>query len=159
MVEAGKLSARGVVPFHAGKSAAVMTFPSEVQDLNLGGMESNTFSRIKTATNLPDNDIIKRYQEFYKQFPSGGMTVQAFRQLSLSVLDETEVDEFTQNVFQMFDVDKDKTLTFEEFTMATEVHSVNSNPLEKLSWLFDHVYDKVTIIEVECPFFEKDCKD
>ena len=73
------------------------------------------------------------------------MTVSAFRKLSLSVLSEDEVDDFTNNVFRMFDVDRDKTLTFEEFTLATVIHATCSeeNPMEKLSWLFDNVYDKV----------------
>ncbi len=75
------------------------------------------------------------------------MSVPAFRKLSLAVLSEAEVDEFVSNVFKMFDVNKDKTLTFEEFTFATVIHSTcdEENPMEKLSWLFDNVYDKVSI--------------
>lgn len=111
-------------------------------DSALGGMDMGSFKRIKEATQMEDHDIVERYQEFVNQFPSGVMSIAAFRELSLQVLDEQEVEAFTENVFNMFDVDKDTTLTFEEFTLATLAQQQNQNPLEKLSWLFDHVYDK-----------------
>lgn len=105
-------------------------------------MDKASLSRIKNATKLTDSEIEDRYQEFTRQFPSGGITKEAFKNLSLNVLEEEDVNEFTNNVFIMFDVDRNGYLTFAEFTLAIEVAS-NVNPLEKLSWLFDHVYDKV----------------
>ena len=52
--------------------------------------------------------------------------------------------DFTHKVFNLFDADGDANLTFEEFTMAVEVKDRTGNPLGKLSWLFDTVYDKVS---------------
>ena len=106
-------------------------------------LDKPTVNRLKNATKLSEPDIIERYEEFNRQFSDKGISVTAFQQLSLAVLDEAEVDEFVTNVFRMFDVDKNQYLTFEEFTLATEVHASNGNPLEKLSWLFDNIYDKV----------------
>ena len=64
--------------------------------------------------------------------------------MSCRVLDEAEVIDFTAKIFNLFDADRDNHLTFEEFTMATEVKDTKGSPLSKLSWLFDHVYDKVS---------------
>ena len=90
-----------------------------------------------------------------KQFPSGGISVEAFSQLSSHVLKAEEVEEFTKNVFKMFDADLNGYLTFEEFTLATECHEVaNANPLEKLSWLFENVYDKVIIYSLIKTYLE-----
>ena len=44
----------------------------------------------------------------------------------------------------MFDINGDKVLTFEEFTFATSADRFD-DPAKKLSWLFDHVYDKVIL--------------
>ena len=72
-----------------------------------------------------------------------GINAKSFRRLSYRVVDETEVVDFTAKIFNLFDADKDNHLTFEEFTMATEVKDTKGSPLGKLSWLFDNVYDKV----------------
>ena len=53
-----------------------------------------------------------------------------------------EAPNFTNNVFQMFDLNHDQALTFEEFIFATSAKDFD-NIQEKLGWLFDHVYDKV----------------
>ena len=53
-----------------------------------------------------------------------------------------EAPKFTHNVFQMFDLNHDQALTFEEFIFATSAKDF-ANAQEKLGWLFDHVYDKV----------------
>ena len=115
-------------------------------DSAFGGLDQGTFNRVKNATKLEDAAVIGRFHEFMKQFPSGGISVEAFNNLSSHVLKDDEVEDFTKNVFKMFDADLNGYLTFEEFTLATECHEVaNSNPLEKLSWLFENVYDKVKI--------------
>ena len=113
-------------------------------DPAFGGLDQGTFTRVKNATKLEDAEVIARFHEFMKQFPNGGISVEAFGNLSSRVLKQEEVDEFTKSVFKMFDADLNGYLTFEEFTLATECHEVaNANPLEKLSWLFENVYDKV----------------
>jgi hypothetical protein len=80
------------------------------------------------------------------------MSYNEFRDLSSRILDPSEVDAFCRNVFRMFDSNKDANLTFDEFTIATSAK--DSSPAEKLAWLFDHVYDKVSYFFVLlCPFF------
>ena len=49
----------------------------------------------------------------------------------------------------MFDGDKNRFLTFEEFTLATEVHDTT----EKLAWLFENIYDQVVFSKIK--FFQK----
>jgi Ca2+-binding EF-hand superfamily protein len=72
------------------------------------------------------------------------MSARSFRRASCHVLDKTEVADFTHKVFNLFDGDGDAFLNFEEFTLAVEVKDTTGNPLGKLAWLFDTVYDKVS---------------
>ena len=104
--------------------------------------------RIKVATKLDDKEILQRYKTFNKQFRKGRVSSRAFRKMSLQVLEETEIDEFVSNVFFIFDVGESGYLSFEKFTLATEMANISGNVLDKLSWLFDHVYyyDEVCII-------------
>ena len=113
-----------------------------------GGMDENLMKRIKVATKLDDKEILQRYKTFNKQFRKGRVSLRAFRKMSLQVLEETEIDEFVSNVFFIFDVSKSGYLSFEKFTLATEMANISGNVLDKLSWLFDHVYyyDEVCII-------------
>ena len=105
-----------------------------------GGMDENLMKRIKVATKLDDKEILQRYKTFNKQFRKGRVSLRAFRKMSLQVLEETEIDEFVSNVFFIFDVSKSGYLSFEKFTLATEMANISGNVLDKLSWLFDHVY-------------------
>ena len=116
--------------------------------------------RIKVATKLDDKEILQRYKTFNKQFRKGRVSSRAFRKMSLQVLEETEIDEFVSNVFFIFDVGESGYLSFEKFTLATEMHNINGNVLDKLSWLFDHVYyyDEVCIcIKYNKTEYEKRC--
>ena len=86
-----------------------------------------------------------RHDEFLRQYPTGKIKKSAFRRLCTSILDPSEVEKFTKEVFDMFDSDMNDLLTFEEFILATEVHDVDdNNPLGKLAWLYDNVYDEVS---------------
>ena len=117
-----------------------------------GGMDENLMKRIKVATKLDDKEILQRYKTFNKQFRKGRVSSRAFRKMSLQVLEETEIDEFVSNVFFIFDVGESGYLSFEKFTLATEMANISGNVLDKLSWLFDHVYyyDEVCIIIITC---------
>ena len=116
---------------------------SAIGILEFEALDQNTLNRIKKATKLDESEINERYEEFNKQFPDKGITPTDFRRLSSFVLEESEVNDFTRRVFKMFDTDHNKFLTFEEFTLATE--QGKGNPLMKLAWLFDKVYDEVEI--------------
>ena len=72
------------------------------------------------------------------------MSAKSFRRASCHVLDKREVADFTHKIFNLFDGDGDAFLNFEEFTLAVEVKDTTGNPLGKLAWLFDNVYDKVS---------------
>ena len=104
-------------------------------------MDGKALRRLKRSTGLTEKEIMEKYEDFTKQFSEKGMTPSQFRRLSCAVLDESEVDNFTRKVFKMFDEDQNRLLTFEEFLLATE--NMKANPLMKLSWLFDNVYDQV----------------
>ena len=47
----------------------------------------------------------------------------------------------------MFDINGDQALTFEEFMFATSAQNFD-NSADKLGWLFDNVYDRVTVTDV-----------
>ena len=63
--------------------------------------------------------------------------------MALEIIDRKEVNSFVANVFQLFDVDKNKRLNFEEFTLATTAKEMGEMPGDKLEWLFENIYDKV----------------
>ena len=112
-------------------------------------LDKGTVSRLKNATKLSENEIVDRHKEFNRLFPENqGVSIKSFRRLSCRVVDETEVIDFSNKIFGLFDADKDNNLSFEEFTLATEVHDTKGNPLGKLAWLFDNVYDKVSKVRV-----------
>ncbi|XP_040576673.1 hippocalcin-like protein 1 [Lepeophtheirus salmonis] len=104
-------------------------------------LSSKSRIRLQNLTGLSDDEIKSRRKEFYQQFPEGFVTVREFQRISAKVLSRDEIGKFTENVFHLFDSDKDNRLSFEEFTIATSV-SESAGPLEKLQWLFDNVYDK-----------------
>ena len=107
-------------------------------------INENALKRLKNATNLSKMELIYRYEEFYRQYPNGEMNKNSFRKLCAAILVEDEVDKFSNEVFDLFDADKNDLLTFEEFILATEVQDVKDcNPLYKLAWLYDNVYDVV----------------
>ena len=86
-------------------------------------------------------------QDFNVRFTDGVINYDQFKELTSqgsSCADDQELEDFCQNVFKMFDINKDGVLTFEEFTFATVAHRFE-DPETKLSWLFDHVYDKVSL--------------
>ena len=70
----------------------------------LGGIEVSLLKRLKVATKLEDKEIVKRYKMFNKQHPKGNVSSDDFREMSLKILDESEVDEFVSNVFYIFDL-------------------------------------------------------
>ena len=104
--------------------------------------------RLKVATKLEDKEIVKRYKMFNKQHPKGNVSSDDFREMSLKILDESEVDEFVSNVFYIFDLKCDQFMNFEKLTLATEMHYIHGNVLDKFSWLLDHVYyyEEVSLI-------------
>ena len=51
----------------------------------------------------------------------------------------------------MFDLNGDEALTFEEFMFATSAQNFDDIH-DKLGWLFDNVYDRVSFFEVENKF-------
>lgn len=104
-------------------------------------LDKSTINRIRKATKLTEEEIVERYEGFIQQFPDDALSMEDFKTLSLHVLEPSEVGDFTKKVFKMFDSDNNKYLTFEEFTLATE--QPKGNPLYKLSWMFDNVYDEV----------------
>ncbi|CAB4056216.1 unnamed protein product [Lepeophtheirus salmonis] len=106
-------------------------------------LSSKSRIRLQNLTGLSDDEIKSRRKEFYQQFPEGFVTVREFQRISAKVLSRDEIGKFTENVFHLFDSDKDNRLSFEEFTIATSV-SESAGPLEKLQWLFDNVYDKAS---------------
>ncbi len=78
-----------------------------------------------------------------------------FRQMSLQIVDSSEVDLFVENVFRLFDANRDRYLDFEEFTMATSTDEkgkgnkrkkVKKKPIDKLTWIYENIYDKVNYI-------------
>ena len=105
-------------------------------------LDKAAITRIKSSTKLTEDQIWEKHDAFARQFPMKGISQDSFRRLSRKILqDDDEVDEFTERVYKMFDADKNRFLTFEEFTVATE--QPKDNPLYKLDWIFDNIFDVV----------------
>ena len=99
---------------------------------------------MKEATGLSDEQLVSSHKEFRDKFADGFVTYDDFRNISREVIpdDEEELARFCGDVFAMFDINDDRALNFEEFTFALSA-SKFADPRKKLTWLFDHVYDKV----------------
>lgn len=99
--------------------------------------------RLKTVTGFNDDEVRQRRQEFYEQFPDGLISIQDFSRYARKILPASEVEAFANSVYQLFDTDRDNRLKFEEFVIATCGKKMTATE-EKLTWLFDNIYDKVT---------------
>lgn len=107
-------------------------------------VDRQTVSRLRKATELSEAQILEKNEEFLQQYPDGKVSKKAFEKLCRSLkMPKEEVAEFTQTIFDMFDLDENGTLCFEEYTLATE--QFKANPKFKLEWLFDNLYDTVCI--------------
>ena len=59
-------------------------------------------------------------------------------------INKWDAGSFTDSVFKMFDLNGDEALTFEEFMFATSAQNFDDIH-DKLGWLFDNVYDRVSL--------------
>ena len=59
-------------------------------------------------------------------------------------INKWDAGSFTDSVFKMFDLNGDEALTFEEFMFATSAQNFD-DVHDKLGWLFDNVYDRVSL--------------
>ena len=108
----------------------------------------DSMQRLKNMTGFDEDEIQRRREEFYKQFPDGLISIEDFSRYAKKILQPSEVEAFAHSVYQMFDTDHDKHLKFEEFVMATCPREM-SGPEQKLLWLFDNVYDKVRVADAK----------
>lgn len=105
-------------------------------------MEEETLRRLEKSTELSEEQIQQIYSQFASEFPQKTIMMSDFIKLCKAVMPKDEVIDFTKTVFQLFDEYNKGYLTFEEYVLATE--QFKANPLFKLAWLFDNVYDQVS---------------
>ena len=102
-------------------------------------------------TGLTEEEVKKRQETFQKQFPNGQVGKEEFREIASNLIDDSEndIDAFVDNVYRMFDLNQDRSLDFGEFVVATASaqsaigeHGLGEEkPFDRMTWLFENVYD------------------
>jgi Ca2+-binding EF-hand superfamily protein len=96
---------------------------------------------IISNTDFDREQVIKWFDDFKKQCPSGRLNKQEFIQFYKKLIkgDSAEEDQLCAIVFNVFDSDGNGSIDFGEFLIAFWVRAKGSIK-EKLGWLFD-IYD------------------
>ncbi|XP_002406153.3 neurocalcin homolog [Ixodes scapularis] len=102
--------------------------------LKLRGLED-----LHQCTAFTDEEVAEWYRSFMKEFPSGRISLERFKEVYHRQFPEGDPSEFAQHVFRTFDTNKDKTIDFREFMCGLNATS-RGTPEQRLRWAFT-LYD------------------
>ena len=91
-------------------------------------------------TNFSEEQIIDWFREFIIDCPKGTLTIEKVKNMMNLILPDENGDIVANLIFSSFDKDKNGSLDFCEFIIATHC-TANSSPEDKLHWVFQ-MYDK-----------------
>ena len=95
---------------------------------------------LKSNTNFSEQEIIDWFREFITDCPKGTLTIMMVKQMMNLILPDKNGDVIANLIFSSFDKDKNGSLDFCEFIIATHC-TANSSTEDKLHWVFQ-MYDK-----------------
>merc|ERR1712156_435686 len=131
---------RGLQTFRRYFEHSVMSRKKGKKDLKMvGQIENEEIVALQKKTSLTAAEIKEQHQVFKKMCPKGLMTKKQFLDNSSELLGE-EGSFMAERLFNVFDDDKNGTMDFGEFILATNCTSL-SDPQAKVSWIFD-VFDE-----------------
>ncbi|KAL3319488.1 hypothetical protein Ciccas_001855 [Cichlidogyrus casuarinus] len=91
-------------------------------------------------THFTYSEIISWHTNFLKDCPSGIITITDFERIFVNFFPYGDVDLFAKSLFNLFDLNHDNVIDFQEFMIALNITSKGSYQ-EKLEWAFN-MYDK-----------------
>eukprot|EP01122_Echinamoeba_exundans_P010592 TRINITY_DN3997_c0_g2_i1.p1 TRINITY_DN3997_c0_g2~~TRINITY_DN3997_c0_g2_i1.p1 ORF type:complete len:197 (+),score=61.58 TRINITY_DN3997_c0_g2_i1:63-653(+) len=90
----------------------------------------------ESSTGMDKKALLKEYKKFKKQFPTGGINKEQFREMAGSFLPpQQRSEEFINRLFNAFDSDRSGQVDFHEFMLAMTMCS-SDNPEDKLRFCF-----------------------
>jgi Ca2+-binding EF-hand superfamily protein len=91
------------------------------------------------ATSFSEQDIREWHRTFMKDFPSGYLGIDQFKDVYIQHFPNGDATKFAEHVFRTFDRDVNHKLDFREFLTAVSI-TAKGGPEERLRWAF-RMYD------------------
>ncbi|ELT97883.1 hypothetical protein CAPTEDRAFT_94946 [Capitella teleta] len=102
-------------------------------------LRPEVMSDLLEATRFSEQDICQWHQTFKKDFPSGQLNIEQFKDIYVQHFPNGDASSFAEHVFRTFDKNKDQYLDFREFLTAISI-TAHGDPVERLRWAF-RMYD------------------
>ncbi|CAF0873248.1 unnamed protein product [Rotaria sp. Silwood1] len=102
-------------------------------------LRPNELEYFRQRTKFTDAEIQDWYKCFYKDCPSGVLTLDEFKKIYAQFFPAGDSSIFSEYVFKRFVTNNDKKLSFQDFLIALSI-TAKGNIDEKLDWTFD-LYD------------------
>ncbi|XP_041480888.1 calcium-binding protein NCS-1-like isoform X2 [Lytechinus variegatus] len=102
-------------------------------------LSTEEIKELQKATNFDKKELQKWYRDFMKDCPSGALGEEEFQKIYQQFFPFGDPSKLAGFVFNVFDANKDGTISFQEFICALSVTSRGTLD-EKLDWAFD-LYD------------------
>ena len=102
-------------------------------------LDENIIDRLTKNTNYTPEQVRQWHESFLRDCPNGKLTLPQFTEVYKKFYPEFEAEQFSGQVFRMFDTDKNGYIDFVEFILAVNINS-HGDSSDKLGLAFD-VYD------------------